>query len=222
MKPFLVLLKRDIWLSVRDGGSIITALGFYVIVITFLPLGLGPDANLLSRIAPGLVWIALVLSLLLSMNRIFAHDFEDGSLEVILLGALSVESVVVAKSLAHWITHGLPLAIFAPLLGALLHLEANGFILLSFTTLVGTIALSFLGAIGAALTLGIKQGGLLMPLLILPFYIPFLIFGTGTVAAMLSGPGSFVQPLMILCGLTLAALVLSPIASAAALRINMQ
>lgn len=222
MQAFMVLLKRDLALSIRQSGAIVTALGFYIIVIVFLPLGLGPSNDLLSRIAPGMIWIALLLATLLSMERIFANDYEDGSLELIVLGPLALEFVVIAKTLAHWIAFGIPLALLAPLLGFLLHLDAKAYWLLSLTTLIGTLTLSFLGAIGAALTLGLKRGGLLLPLLILPFYIPVLIFGVGSVVVFITGPGSFVPPLLILCAITLGAIILSPLATAAALRMALQ
>ncbi len=222
MKAFLELFMRDIRLSLRESGAVLTALGFYLIVITFLPLGLGSDANLLGRIAPGIVWIALLLSALLSLDRIFMNDYEDGSLEVIAIGPLPLEMVVVAKTLAHWVVVGIPLAIIAPLLGLMLNLDANAYGYLVATTLAGTPAVSFIGAIGAALTLGLSRGGLLISLLILPFYIPILIFGVGTVNLAITGPGSPMSPFLILCSITLGSMVLAPFAAAGALRINLQ
>ncbi|MGH1350651.1 MAG: heme exporter protein CcmB [Methyloligellaceae bacterium] len=222
MRHFLALFMRDLRIAWREGGTIVTALGFYLLVITFLPLGLGADHKLLGMIAPGVVWIALLLSALLSMDRIFAHDHDDGSLEVIALGPLPLEFVVLAKALAHWVSVGIPLSIIAPVLGFMLHLDPSAYGVLVLTTLLGTPAVSFIGAIGAALTLGLSRGGLLISLLILPFYIPILIFGVGSVNLAITGPGSFVYPLLILLALTLGSLVLGPIAAAAALRINLQ
>ncbi len=222
MKPFFALIRRDIALALREGGTITTALGFYLLVIAILPLGLGPDLNLLSRIAPGVLWVAMLLSALLSVDRIFYNDLEDGALEALALGPLPLELVTVAKALAHWITTGIPLTLAAPVLGLLLNLEPRAFGVLMLTMAVGTPAISFLGALGAALTLGLKRGGLLLSVLILPLYVPVLIFGVTTMNAALTGPGSIWQPLMILCALTLATTILTPLATAAALRLNLQ
>jgi len=222
MRPFLVLVSRDIRLAFREGGAIGVALGFYLIVVAILPLGLGPDLNLLSRIAPGVLWVALLLAALLSADRIFYNDYEDGALEVIALGPLPLEAVAVAKCLAHWLSIGVPLALLAPVLGLMLNLDIRGYGPLVATMLAGTPAISFIGAIGAALTLGLRRGGLLLSLLILPLYVPVLIFGVSSVNAVLAGPGSFWQPFMILCALSLAAIALAPFAAAAALRMNLQ
>lgn len=222
MRPFVTLVVRDLRLALREGSAIGVALGFYLIVVAILPLGLGPDLNLLSRIAPGVLWVALLLAALLSVDRIFYNDYEDGALEVIMLGPLPLELVAAAKCLAHWISTGVPLALLAPVLGLLLNLEMKAYGVLVLTMLAGTPAVSFLGAVGAALTLGLRRGGLLLSLLILPLYIPVLIFGVSSVNAVLSGPGSFSAPFMILCALSLATVVLAPFAAAAALRMNMQ
>lgn len=222
MKPFAALVSRDLRLSWREGGAIGVALGFYLIVVAILPLGLGPDLNLLSRIAPGVLWVALLLAALLSADRIFYNDFEDGALEVIALGPLPLEAVVAAKCLAHWLSIGVPLALLAPVLGLLLNLDIAGYGPLIVTMLAGTPAISFIGAVGAALTLGLRRGGLLLSLLILPLYVPVLIFGVSSMNAMLVGPGSFWTPFMILCALSLAAIALAPFAAAAALRMNLQ
>ncbi len=153
MSAFLALLKRDLRLAVRQGGALGTALGFYMLVVTLLPLGLGADLNLLSRIAPGVLWIALLLAALLSLGRVFSSDYEDGSLDVLATGSLPMELVVSAKALAHWISTGIPLALMAPVLGLLLNLDIGAYPLLVATMLVGTPAVSFIGAVGAALTL---------------------------------------------------------------------
>jgi len=206
---------------VRQGGALGTALGFYMIVVTMLPLGLGADLNLLSRIAPGVLWIALLLSALLSLPRVFSNDYEDGSLDILATGPLPLELVAAAKALAHWISTSLPLALLAPVLGILLNLDIGAYPVLLATMLAGTPAVSFIGAAGAALTLRAQRGGLLIALLVLPLYVPTLVFGMGAIAALL-GPGGLTQPFLILTALSLMAVVLGPIAAAAALRVQMQ
>lgn len=221
MSAFLALAGRDIRIALRDGGAIGIALGFYLVVIAIVPIGLGPDLNLLSRIAPGLLWVALLLSALLSVDRIFHNDHEDGTLEVIALGPLPLELVVTAKALAHWLTTALPLVLLAPLLGLLLNLQAEAYPAVALTMLIGSPAVSFLGALGAALTLGLRRGGLLVALLILPLYVPILIFGVASVDRMTSALEPSTQPLLILTALSLATVVLAPMAAAMALRANL-
>lgn len=222
MSAFTALLARDLTLAVRDGGATIVALGFYLIVIAILPLGLGPDLKLLSRIAPGVLWVGLLLSVLLTLDRIFHADHEDGALEIIATGTLALELVVLAKALAHWLTSCLPLVAIAPLLGLMLNLDLNGYGPLLLTMLAGTPALSLLGAVGGALTLGIRRGGLLLTLLILPFYVPVLIFGVSAINAAVAGPGPFWPPFLILCALSLATIVLGCFFSGLALKAQMQ
>lgn len=222
MSAVWTLLKRDLILAMREGGAIGTALGFYLLVVAMLPLGLGPDLNLLSRIAPGILWIALLLAALLSLGRIFETDFEDGSLELMALGDLPLEVVVAVKSLAHWLTTGIPLALLAPLLGILLNLDIDAYGVLVLTMLAGTPAISFLGSIGAALTLRARRGGLLLALLVLPLYVPTLIYGITAISSALTAPDAFVPSLLILTAVSLGSLVLGPVAAAAALRIQMQ
>ena len=221
MSPFLSLIGRDLRLARLQGGAVSTALGFYLIIVAALPLGLGPDLNLLSRIAPGVLWVALLLSSLLSADRMFHEDYEDGALEVIALGPLPLELVAFAKAIAHWLSVGIPLLLLAPLLALLLNMDVRAYMPLFLTLLAGTPAVSFLAGIGAALTLGLRKGGLLLPLLILPLYVPILIFSVSAVDAIVTGPGSFAAPFSILCGLTLACVVLAPLATAAALRLNL-
>jgi heme exporter protein B len=216
------LFRRDVMLAWREGGTTGTALGFYLVVVVLIPLGLGPDLNLLSRIAPGVLWVALLLASLLSADRIFHNDYEDGSLDVLAMGPLPLELVAALKSLAHWVTTGVPLALMAPVLGLLLNLPIGAYPLLMLSMLAGTPAVSFVAAIGAALTLGLRRGGVLLALLVLPLYVPVLIFGVATVSAASVGPASPWPPLLILCALSLASLVLAPIASAAALRTAMR
>jgi heme exporter protein B len=216
------LFRRDVMLAWREGGTTGTALGFYLVVVVLIPLGLGPDLNLLSRIAPGVLWVALLLASLLSADRIFHNDYEDGSLDVLAMGPLPLELVAALKSLAHWVTTGVPLALMAPVLGLLLNLPIGAYPLLMLSMLAGTPAVSFVAAIGAALTLGLRRGGVLLALLVLPLYVPVLIFGVATVSAASVGPASPWPPFLILCALSLASLVLAPVASAAALRTAMR
>ncbi|VAV99862.1 ABC transporter involved in cytochrome c biogenesis, CcmB subunit [hydrothermal vent metagenome] len=219
MTAFWTLLKRDLVLAMRQGGGGGMSVAFFLIVVSMLPFGIGPDLNLLSRIAPGILWVALLLSALLTLDRLFQTDYEDGSLELLTMGSLPLELVVVSKTTAHWVTTGLPLAVAAPVLGILLNLDAAAFGPLFLTMLVGTPGLNFLGAIGAALTLLVRRGGLLVAILILPLFVPTLIFGVIAVNAVLVGPASFGPPFLILTALSLGAMVLGPIAAAAAIRL---
>jgi heme exporter protein B len=221
VKSFSALVGRDLKLAVREGGAIGTALGFFLLVVSLMPLGLGPDLNLLSRIAAGILWIALLLAALLSLGRIFESDYEDGTLDVLATGPLPLEVVSAAKALAHWLSTGIPLALLAPVLGILLNLDLKSYPLLVATMLAGTPAISFLGAIGAALTLKARRGGLLLALVVLPLYIPTLIFGISTISAV-AGPSGSGASFLILAAISLAAIVLGPIAAAAALRIQLQ
>ena len=221
--PFLTLVRRDVMLAMRDGGAMGTSLGFYLIVVALMPLGLGPDLPLLARIAPGVLWIALLLAALLSTGRLFESDDDDGSLDVLALASLPLEFVALAKIIAHWVTVALPLVVVAPALGLTLNLELAAYASLIGTMLLGTPAISAIGTIGAALTLRTRRGGLLVALLVLPLYIPTLIFGISAIAAAVSGPvGSAVSPLLILTAISLASLALAPLAAAAALRVQMQ
>jgi heme exporter protein B len=221
MSAFVQLVARDLRLAVRQGGALGTALGFYMIVVTLLPLGLGPDLNLLARIAAGVLWIALLLAALLSLPRVFGADYEDGSLDILTMGPLPLELVAAGKALAHWISTSVPLALLAPVLGILLNLDLASYPLLVATMLVGTPAVSFIGAAAAALTLKAHRGGLLIALLVLPLYVPTLIFGMAAIGGGLS-PGGSLQPFLILTAISLAAVVLGPRAAAAALRAQMQ
>ncbi|MDX2258668.1 MAG: heme exporter protein CcmB [Hyphomicrobiaceae bacterium] len=222
MMRLSALVARDVGIAMREGGALGTALGFYLLVVALLPLGLGPDLNLLSRIAPGILWIALLLAALLSLPRMFETDFEDGSLEILALGQEPLEAVCAAKAFAHWLTTGIPLALAAPVLGILLNLDIAAYGVLVATMLVGTPAVSFLGAIGAALTLRARRGGLLIALLVLPLYVPTLIYGIATISAALVAQSAFWPSFLILAAVSLGSLVLGPIAAAAAIRIQMQ
>jgi len=216
--PALALLTRDIKLAWREGGAIGVALGFYLVVVAITPLGLGPDLNLLARIAPGMLWVALLLAALLSADRIFHNDYEDGALDVLAMGPLPLPIVAAVKSLAHWLTTGVPLALLAPVLGLLLNFPLDAMPLLVLAMFAGTPAVSFVAAIGASLTLGLRRSSLLLGLLVLPLYVPILIFGVSTVSAAIVGPGSPWPPFLMLTALSLASIVLAPIAAAAALR----
>lgn len=222
MNAFFKLVARDIKLALRDGGALGTALGFFLIVVTLMPLGLGPDLNLLSKLAPGILWIALLLSALLSLPRMFESDFEDGALEVIAMGPLPLELVAVAKAFAHWLMTSLPLVLMAPVLGLLLNLDFASVPLLVTTMVLGSPAISFLGAVGAALTLKARRGGLLLALLMLPLYVPTLILGISALTGQAAVATSVAPSLMILAAISLGALVIGPIASAAAIRAQIQ
>jgi heme exporter protein B len=214
----LALLKRDVKLSWREGGAIGTALGFYLVVVAITPLGLGPDLNLLARIAPGILWIGLLLAALLSADRIFHNDYEDGALDVLITGPLPLPLVAAIKCLAHWLTTGVPLALLAPVLGLLLNLPIGTSPSLALAMLAGTPAVSFIAGIGASLTLGLRRSGVLLALLVLPLYVPVLVFGVSAVTPYVNGPNSLWAPFFMLCALSLASIVLAPIAAAAALR----
>jgi len=221
MSGFLALLKRDLRLAVREGAALGTALGFYLVVVAMLPLGLGPDLKLLSRIAPGILWIALLLAALLSLPRLFEADHEDGSLEVMATAPLPLELAVAAKALAHWISTGIPLALAAPVLGLMLNLDITLTPALVATMLAGTPAISFLGSVGAALTLKARRGGLLLALLVLPLYIPTLIFGISAIGFAGLGQEGFAASFLILLAISVASVAAAPLAAAAALRLQM-
>ena len=212
------LLARDVRLAFREGGALGTALGFYLVVVAMLPFGLGPDLALLSRIAGGVLWVALLLAALLTLPRMLEADHEDGTLEVLATGPLPLPAVAAVKAAAHWLTTALPLALMAPVLGLLLNLDAGSVPVLVGAMLVGTPAVSFLGAAGAALTLRSRRGGVLLAVLLLPLYVPTLIFGIGAVEAVALGTGGTRAAFLLLGAMSLAAVVLGPIAAAAAIR----
>ncbi len=219
MNGFRRVLGRDLALAFRQGGTVGMVVMFFVITVTLFPLGVGPAPNMLARIASGVIWVAALLSCLLSLDRLFQADHEDGSLELMVLAPLPLELTVLAKCLAHWLTTGLPLIIAAPVLGVLMNLHGDGFAALVLAMLFGTPALSLIGAVGASLTVGVRRGGVLLSLLVLPLYVPVLIFGVAAVEAAVSGLTA--RPhLMILAAMSLVATVLAPWASAAALRHN--
>ena len=222
MKGFSKLVAREVRLAIREGSSIGTALGFYLIVVALVPLAVGPDLNLLGKIAPGVLWIGLLLSSLLLLGRVFEADFEDGSLEVLALGRLPLELVVVAKSFANWLVSGIPMVLVTPFVGLLLNLELTAIPVIMATMLVGTIAISFLGSIAAALTIRSRRSGVLVAVMVLPLYVPTLIYGVTTIAITLTPPGSPMPSFLLLCAISSASVVLGPWASAVALRYQMQ
>ena len=215
------LLLRDIRLAMRAGGGFGLSLAFFLIVVVLVPFGVGPEMGLLSKIAPGILWVGALLACLLSLDRIFALDFEDGTLDLLATAPLPLEAVVSVKSLAHWITTGLPLVLAAPVLGVLLGLQSDAFYWIVLSLLLGTPALSVIGTFGAALTVGLKRGGLLLSLLVLPLYVPTLIFGAELARRGIAGMD--VGTLMsLLLGITFASIALLPFASAAVLKINLR
>ena len=222
MTPLSAILVRDMRIAVRVGGGALIGVLFFVVVVTLTPFALGPDLALLKRIGPAILWLAALLASLLALDRLFAADHEDGSLDLLLTGRAQLELVVAAKGVAHWLTTGLPLIVAAPLIGLLFNLDAPAEAALVLTFLVGTPALTFIGLIGAALAVTLRRGGLLLAVLVLPLTVPVLIFGVAAANAAVLGPAPFGAPFTILCALTLASLVVGPFAAAAALRQEME
>jgi heme exporter protein B len=212
------IVQRDLMLALRRRADVLTTLFFFVIVVSLFPLGVGPEAKLLRTMAPGVVWVAALLASMLALNRLFAGDYADGALEQLILAPQPLGLMVIAKIAAHWLTTGLPLVIVAPLLGLQFDLPADALLILLASLLLGTPVLSLVGAIGAALTLGLRGGGALLSLLVLPLYVPVLIFGAGAVEASAAGLGATAH-LSLLGAFLLVALVFAPWATAVALRI---
>ena len=211
------IVQRDLMLALRRRADVLTTLFFFVIVVSLFPLGVGPEAKLLRTMAPGVVWVAALLASMLALNRLFAGDYADGALEQLILAPQPLGLMVIAKIAAHWLTTGLPLVIVAPLLGLQFDLPAEALLILLASLLLGTPVLSLIGAVGAALTLGLRGGGALLALLVLPLYVPVLIFGAGAVEAS-TGLGATAH-LSLLGAFLLVALVFAPWATAVALRI---
>ncbi|HYL32492.1 MAG TPA: heme exporter protein CcmB [Stellaceae bacterium] len=217
MSGFAALLTRDLRLAFRQGGDVANVVAFFALAVILFPFGVGPDPDLLARIAAGVLWVTALLAALLSLERLFDADYQDGSLEALSLMPVPLEIQVLAKCAAHWLTTGLPLTIIAPLLALVLHFNAAGYPALIAALLLGTPVLSLIGAIGAALTLGARRAGVLLSLLVLPLYIPVLIFGVAASEAAALGLHS--RPhLLLLAALLAASLALAPWAAAAALR----
>jgi heme exporter protein B len=209
----LALFLHDLKLQFRHGSDLVAPLAFFVLAVLMVPLGVGPEPNLLARLAPGMLWITALLATLLALDRLFQRDFEDGTLDLLALAPIPLELIVLAKVAAHWVTTGLPLMVIAPILGVMLHLDDNSYLTLEISLLIGTPVLSMIGAFGAAVTLGAA----LLALLVLPLYVPILIFATSAIGA--AGEGLSPRPhLLLLASFFAGGIVLVPFAAAAALR----
>jgi heme exporter protein B len=218
MTALAAILVRDVRLSVRLGGGALVGVLFFLIVVTLMPFAIGPDLTLLARIGPAILWLGALLASLLALDRLITSDYEDGSLDLILMAGTPLELALATKALAHWLTTGLPLVLAAPLLGLLLNLDPTATGAVALTLLAGTPALTCIGLIGAALTVALRRGGLLIAILVLPLTVPVLIFGVAACNAAIVGPVPFGTPFTILCALTLISVVVGPFAAAAALR----
>lgn len=219
MKPAFAILARDMRLATRAGGNAALALAFFAAVAALVPLGVGADLKLLGRIAGGVLWVAAILAALLSLDRLFQADYEDGSLDLIALAPLSLEATALTKIAAHWLTTGLPLTLLSPVLALLFNLPPQGYGALVASLAIGTPAVSAIGAVGASLTLSVRRGGLILPLIVLPLLAPAVIFGAGAVIAALDGFSN--GALWLLAAFSLGAVVLAPFAAAAAVRLNL-
>lgn len=217
MSRLIEIVRRDLRLALRQGSDSVMVVTFFVLTVILFPFGIGPEVNILERVSPGVLWVTALLASMLSLDRLFQADYEDGSLELLALTPTALEVLVIGKVIAHWLTTGLPLMIAAPVLAVLLHMNGDGFVALLVTMLLGTPTLSLIGAMGAALVLGARRGGVLLSLLVLPLYVPVLIFGVGAIDAVVQGMEDGAQ-LLVLGGILLAALPLAPLAAAAALR----
>jgi heme exporter protein B len=218
MSPLAAILLRDLRVSVRLGGGALMGVLFFLTVVVLVPFATGPDLALLRRLGPAILWLGALLASLLGLDRLLAADHEDGSLDLLLMGCMPLELTLAAKALAHWLTTGLPLIVAVPLIGLLLDLEPAASGAVALTLLAGTPALTFLGLAGAALSVTLRRGGLLLPILVLPLAAPVLIFGVAAAQAAIDGTMPFATPFSILCGLTLFAAVVGPFTAAAALR----
>ena len=220
LRAFSLLLKRDLTLAMRHRAEMINPLLFFVLVTSLFPLGIGADPKLLQAVGPGVIWVAALLAALLSLEGIFRSDFEDGTLEQFLLSSHPVSVLVLAKVLAHWLITGLPLLVISPLLGVLLGLPGNAIMILLVTLALGTPVLSLIGAVGVALTVGLRKGGMILSLLVLPLYVPLLIFAASAVDTAAAGL-PVTAHLSLISALMVLSLSLSPLATAAALRISL-
>ena len=218
---FVLIIRRDLVLAIRRRADVLTTLIFFVIVVTLFPLGVGPELDMLRTMAPGTLWVAALLAAMLSLGRLFSADYLDGTLEQMMLVPQSLSALVLGKMIAHWMVSGLPLVFIAPVLGLQFDMSAQALWMLILTLLLGTPILSMIGAIGAALTLGLRGGGVLVSLLVLPLCIPVLVFGAGAVEAITGGMSSAAH-LSLLGALLLLALVFTPWVTAMALRISME
>ena len=218
MSSLAALYVRELRLAIRIGGGAMMGVLFYLIVVTTFPFAIGPDLNLLSRLGPAILWIGALLATLLGLDRLFEADRDDGALDLMVASGRSLELLVIVKVAAHWTATGLPLVVAAPFLSLLLAMPADVTLATVATLLVGTPALTLLGAIGAGLTVSLRRGGLLLPILVLPFAVPVLIFGVAAATAVAYDPAAFRMPFLLTVALTLVAAAISPIATAAALR----
>ena len=218
---FFWIIKRDLLLAVRRQSDVLTTLFFFVIVVSLFPLSVGPEMNMLRTMAPGVVWVAALLASMLSLGRMFSSDYLDGTLEQMLLSPHSLTMLVLGKAIAHWLVTGVPLVLMAPVLGIQYDLPADALFVLTASLLLGTPILSLIGAIGAALTLGLRGGGVLVSLLVLPLYIPVLIFGSGAVEASSAGLG-YGAHFSLLGAFLLVSIVFAPWATASSLRVSME
>lgn len=222
MTRFLLgVLRRDLTLAARRRSDWLTALFFFVMVASLFPLGIGPEPEMLARVGPGVLWVAATLASLLSLSRLFEDDHRDGSLEHMVLSPEPTVLLVLGKSLAHWLVYGIPLLLIAPILGLQFNLSADAILVLVFSLLLGTPILSLLGAVGAALTLGLRGGGVLLTLLILPLYVPALIFGAGAVDGVMAGTGAEAH-LSLLGAFLVISFMVAPWIAAASLRVSLE
>ena len=217
----IALLQRDLRLATRAGGGFGLALVFFLILVLLVPFGVGPDTAVLAKIAPGILWLGALLACLLSLDRLLALDWEDGALELLATSPLPMEAVIALKALAHWLTTGLPLVLVAPVLGLMLNLPGAGYIWLTVSLALGTPTLSMIGCFGAALTVGIKRGGLLLSLLALPLYVPTLIFGAEVARRGAEGL-ELATPLLLLVGISCGTIALLPFAAGTVLKMNLR
>ena len=222
MRAFLTLVHRETLSSWRQGGSGMMVVIFYVITVSLFPFGLGPDRELLSFAGGGIVWVAALLAAVVSLDRMFALDCEDGSMDLLVLTPMPLEFLVASKALAHWLNNLGPVILVTPLLALILNMGSEGFTTLMLTLVLGTPALSFTGAIAAALTASLKRGGVIIPLLVLPLYIPTLIFGVGAITDAINGHAGETSSLLYLAALSTFSIALGPVAAAAALKLNLE
>ena len=221
VRIFRVVLKRDLTLAYRRRADVLTTLFFFILVVSLFPFGVGPETNQLRVMAPGILWVAALLASMLSLGRLFSFDYLDGTLEQMLIGSAPLGVIVVAKVLAHWLVSGLPLVLVSPILGVMFDLPADQLMVLAISLLIGTPVLSLVGAIGAALTLGLRGGGVLVSLLVLPLYVPVLIFGAGAVGAQAAAIGAQ-SHLLLLAAFLVVSSLFAPWAAAAGLRISVE
>ena len=222
MTALAALIRRDIRIALRVGGGALIGVLFFLTVVVLMPFAVGPDLKLLTRLGPAILWLGALLASLLALDRLFATDHEDGSLDLLMMGRMPLELAIAGKGLAHWLTTGLPLVVISPVLGLMLNVELKALGAVALTLAAGTPALTFIGLIGAALSVALRRGGLLLAVLVLPLTVPVLIFGVAASNAAIAGPPPFGTPFTILCALTLVSLVVGIFAAAAALRQGME